>query len=352
MANEPTAQERAHLFGTATRQNFQMLPTQQVTGENTTIQFNLPKARLLSKITLNVEAVVTLKSKGTAIPLHDFSPYSILRRVSLDLNNGFIPYMLPGRDLMLYNSLRLNPDVLFPGKDARAMNYIETSANETGKDAKIQFSMEMPVTLNPRDPVGLVLLQTGESAVTLTIDVDKMEKAYKLNASNSDAVLFKTMKITPMLETFSIPPLPQAFPDISALKLVSSKGTTFAGNGQNIVTLSTGMIYRKFILFFEDKDGNPIGDEDFQGNLELIFNQADIPYSIKPSVLTHLNHSQLGYNLPKGAYAFDFTNQGIPNLGGSRDFIDTEKLNEFWCRFSTQKEGKVTVISENLSRLK
>ncbi|AGT13371.1 minor head protein [Bacillus phage Wip1] len=347
-----SAQARAANFATATRQNYQMLPSQQVREESSTIEFTLPKARLLSKIILNVEAVATLKSKGTAIQTHDFTPYPILRRVSLDLNNGFSPFIVSGRDLVQYNMLRLNPNVLFPSTNPRAMNYVENGASPEGKDAKIKFSVELPITLNPRDPVGLILLQNPETSVTLTVDVETLAKAYSLNASNADQVLFKSMKVTPMLEAFNIPPVPQAFPDISTLKLVSSKSDTFSGNGQNILKLNTGTIYRKLILFIEDKNGNPLADEDFQGNLELVFNQADIPYSIKPEILAHINHSQLGYALPKGMYAFDFTNQGIPNLGGSRDFIDTERLTEFWLRFSTQKEGKVTVVSENLSRLR
>ncbi len=347
-----SAQERAAMFGTATRQNYQMLPAQQVTQENSTVEFTLPKARLLSKILLNVEAVATLKSKGTAIPTHDFSPYTLLRRVSLDLNNGFSPFIVSGRDLIQYNMLRLNPNVLFPSPTPRGMNYIESGASAEGKDAKIKFTVELPVTLNPRDPVGLVLLQNAETSVTLTVDVATLANAYVPNKSNADEVLFKSMKVTPMIEAFNIPPVPQAFPDISTLKLVSSKSDIFAGNGQNIVKLNTGTIYRKLILFFEDKDGKPLKDLDFQGNIELVFNQADIPYSVKPEMLAHINHSQLGYPLPDGMYAFDFTNQGIPNLGGSRDFIDTERLTEFWLRFSTQKEGKVTIVSENLSRLR
>ncbi|HDR7881812.1 TPA: cytoplasmic protein [Bacillus cytotoxicus] len=346
-----SAQQRAAMFGTATRQNEQMLPAQNAQ-ELSTIDFTLPKARLLSKITLFVEAVATLKSKGTAIQTHDFSPYTILRRVSLDLNNGFSPFIVSGRDLIQYNMLRLNPNVLFPSKNPRSMNYIENAASVEGKDAKIRFSVELPVTLNPRDPVGLILLQNAETSVTLSVDVDKLENAYVLNKSNNDEVLFKSIKLVPMVETFSIPPIQEAFPDISTLKLVSSKTESYPGNGQNIVKLNTGMIYRKFLLYFEDKDGNPLADEDFQGNIELVLNQADIPYSVKPEILAHKNHSQLGYPLPKGMYAFDFTNQGVPNLGGSRDFIDTERLTEFWVRFSSQKEGKVTIVSENLSRLR
>jgi hypothetical protein len=100
-----SAQERAALFAQATRQNLQTLPSQSVSGENTTVTFTLPKARLLSKIYLNVEAVANLKSTAASIALDTFSPFKILRRISLDLNNGFMPFIVAGRDLLQYNLL-------------------------------------------------------------------------------------------------------------------------------------------------------------------------------------------------------------------------------------------------------
>jgi hypothetical protein len=352
-APQLSAQERAGLFAQATRQNLQTMPTQSISQENQSLSFTLPKARLLSKIYLNVEAVATLKSNTAAIPLDAYSPFQILRRVSLDLNNGFMPFIVDGRSLMQYNMVRLNPSVYNTQKvTERAMNYVETAASVGGTDAKIQFTIELPITLNPRDPVGLVLLQNEATQVSLTVDVATLSKAYVPNVANVDSVTFKSLKVTPVVETFTIPSVPQAFPDLSVLKLVSAKGDTFAGGGQNVLKLNVGTIYRKMIVYLEDANGVPFKDIDIQGNIELVFNQSDIPYSIKPSVLAHLNASQLGYNLPDGMFVFDFTNNGIPNLGGSRDYVDTEKLSEFWIRFSSTKSGKITVVSENLARLR
>ena len=84
-----TPQQRALLFAQATRQNYQTMPTQIVSAENTTVQFTLPKVRLLSRILLHVEAVANLKSSAGTITLANYSPWTILRRVSLNLNNGF-----------------------------------------------------------------------------------------------------------------------------------------------------------------------------------------------------------------------------------------------------------------------
>lgn len=349
--NNVSAQERALYFAQATRQTYQTLPTEKASSENDTIMIKLPKARLFSKAILEVEAVVTLKSTAAAIEKHPMSPYGILRRISLDLNNGFSPFIVSGKDMYLYSLNRLNPDVLNVQNSYRGVNYVENTASTTGKEAKIKFQVVLPVTLNDRDTVGLVLLQNEETSVTLTIDVGLMKDAYKLNTANNDAVEFKSLSVTPLLETYTVPPAEIARPDLSVLKIVQSKADTFAGGGQNVIKLQTGTIYRKMALYFEDSQGNPLTDADFSGNLELVFNTADVPISIKPSILAAKNHSELGFPLPDGVFLFDWSNQGVPNLGGTRDYIDTEKLTEFWIRFTTQKAGKLTVVPETLSRL-
>lgn len=346
-----SAQERAMYFAQATRQTFQTLPSKRVDTEQNTVQFDIPKARLLSKIILEVEAVATLKSSAATIALDPMSPYGVLRRISLDLNNGFSPFIVSGKDMYLYSVNRLNPDVLNAQSNPRGLNYVENKASVAGVDARIKFQIVLPVTLNDRDAVGLVLLQNEETNVTLTLDVGLLKDAYVLNTGTNDSVTFKSLSITPVVETYTVPPSDIARPDLSVLKIVQSKADTFAGNGQNIVKLNTGTIYRKLVMYFQDDKGLPLKDADFNGNIELVFNTADVPISIKPSVLAAKNHSDLGFTLPEGVYVFDWSNQGIPNLGGTRDYIDTERLTEFWVRFSTTKAGKLTVVPETLSRL-
>jgi hypothetical protein len=348
-----TAQQRAALFAQMTRQNLHMLPGQAVTSAPQSVQFVLPKARYLSNIFLNVSAKVKVThASATTITVPTFAPYQLIRRVSVDLNNGFSPFIIGGKDLAVYNLDRLNPDIVIPQTtNDRGNAYISGGvASSSGTDNTINFTLQLPITLNPRDPVGLILLQNEATQVTLTVDVGQPGDVYD-NAANYTFAL-TSCSITPMIETFTVPALEEAKPDISVLKLVSSKAESFPGSGQNIVKLNVGTIYRKLFVMLEDADGAAFADADVTSNLELVFNQADIPYSIKPQLLTHKNSLDLGYTLPKGVYLFDFTNQGIPNLGGSRDYIDTERLTEFWVRFNSTKAGKVTVISENLTRLK
>jgi len=344
-----TPQQRAVLFAQATRQNFQTMPTQSVNAENTTIQFNLPKVRLLSRILLHVEATATLTSTNATIATSAYSPYNILRRIALDLNNGFSPLVLSGQDLSLYSRLRMNQSILDISTNGKALNYVENVAAAGGHDCAIRFTLPIQCTLNQRDQVGFLLLQNDESVVTLTVDVSTLAQAYTLQGG--DTVTFKNMKITPTLETYSIPNVPQAFPDLSVLKLTSSKSDIFQAGSTSVIKLPVGTIYRKILMKFVDNTGAALTDQSFTGNIDFVFNQADTPYSIQPQTLSALNHMQYGEPLPSGVYALDFSDQGFVNYGGSQNYVDSEKLTELWVRFNASVAGTITVISENLARL-
>jgi hypothetical protein len=86
-------------------------------------------------------------------------------------------------------------------------------------------------------------------------------------------------------------------------------------------------------------------------NIELLVNQADIPYRINPVDLASINSCEYLGDMPKGVYVFDFSDNGIPNLGGARDYIDTEKVQEFWLKFTTSTAGTCQIFYETISRL-
>lgn len=358
MAQNLTAQQRAALFAQSTRQHLQMLPKQTaVLGEQ--VVFTLPKARLLSRIFLNVKASIKVThASSTSLACEAFTPYKILRRVTLDLNNGFSPFVIAGKDLALYNMLNSNPDLLnatIKGANADANDVLNAkaalTASTSGTVNTVEFTLQLPTTLNQRDPYGLILLQNESTQVTLTADIITAFTEMFGTASGYTIAL-QSLEVIPMIETFSVPAIKEAFPDLSTLKLVSSKTEDFVGNGQNIVKMNVGTIYRKLMLYVTKADGTPFEHSDITSNIELVFNQADIPYSVNPRLLAAKNTDDYGQPLPKGVYVFDFSTQGVPNLGGSRDIIDTQKLTEFWVRFSSNEAGHISVISECLATLR
>ena len=353
MAQTLTVQQRNAMFAQATRQNIQSFGKKTVTQGGTMVDFLLPKARLLSKIYLECDFKFKLKhTTKTELATDEFTPYKPIRRISLDLNNGFSPFVIGGRELAVLNGLRCNSEIVFP-QHTNDTGYCyapeKLTASASGASNHIRTTIELNTTLNDRDPIGIVLLQNNETAVELKVDLE----AENMFIDNAEGFSVEVEEITlqASAETFSIPAVAEAFPDISVIKLVTSRTEAFPGNGQNLIDLVTGTIYRKLAFIVEDLDGNPFSDEDFTSNIDLIFNTADVNYSIPAKTLRHINESQLGMAMPKGVYCFDFSYNGIPNLGGTRDYIDTERLTSFQLRFNSTKTGRIRLINENLARL-
>lgn len=347
-----TASQRASLFAQATRQNMQMLPSQSTNVGATTLQFSLPKARLLSSILVNLEMTIKVKdSTSSFISCNIADLHSIIRRWSLDLNNGFSPFVIGGKELYFLNLLRGNKGLAeLPLTKGQYMDIVSDSikipCSADGTSSTFKFAVELPVTLNDRDSIGLILLQNEQTNVTLSADVANVSDVI----GGTDIELEK-LTLSPMITTYSIPASADAFPDLSVLKLVNGRNDSFVGSGQHIIKLSTGTIYRRMLFRLVDENGEPFTEDNINGDIQLVFNQADVPYSISATALRTLNRMQLGYDLPNGVYFFDFAYQGIVNMGGTRDYIDSEGLSEFWIRFNSDKGGRFELVTECLARL-
>ena len=350
MAETLTAQQRANLFSLSTRQNLQMMAKQTVTTPNTSMQFTLPKARLLANIYVKVKAKINVKHASlTSLAVDPLAIHKIIRRWSLDLNNGFSPYSISGDALAVMNMIQPTGKMVLGGAD-----YFHApeqfTASGTGTENEFYFTVQLPVTLNHRDPIGLILLQSEQTTTDLRIDVANPVDMFGADATGYTIDLV-SLEATPMLETFSIPANAQAYPDLSVLKLVQDRTDSITSAGQQIVKLSTGTIYRKIALYITDEDGKPVDADYITSNIDLVFNQADVNVSVNADMLRAKNEFDLGAELPKGVFIFDFSNNGFPNYGGTRDYIDSSNLTEFWVRFNTNGKGKVKVISEMLARL-
>ena len=351
MANEQklTAQQRATLFGASTRQHMQMLGMKEITGGAQTISWRVPKSRIMQGLKLYVTG--SIKTTGSsAKTLGKLDIYKVIRRISVDFNNGFNPIVVSGDEMAMVNMLYPLPDMVIPSTDGHTLCKCpaQLAASSSGSDTAFEFMLDVPLTLNYRDPVGLVLAQNAETNIDINVDVANANAV--INAASGYTCTFNSLKITPEITSFSIPSDSRAFPDMSVLKIVDSRNEAFTA-GQSYIKLPVGMIYRKLIFKFEDTDGAAFTDADITSNIELVFNTADVPYSISPVMLRAENKRQAGLAFPDGCYYFSFDYQGVNGYGGSRDYIDAERITEFAVRFNAAKAGKLTIVSEKLSRL-
>lgn len=350
MANEKlTAQQRAVLFGASTRQHMQMLGMKEVTGGSQTISWRVPKSRIMQGVKLYVEGVINTKG-GSAVNLGKLDIYKVIRRLSIDFNNGFNPIVVSGDEMAMVNMLYPLPEMVQASTDDTTLCNCpaQLAASSGGEDTAFSFMLDIPLTINYRDPVGLVLAQNAETNIDINIDVANANAV--IGAKSGYTCEFKSVKFTPSVTSFSIPSDSRAFPDMSVLKIVDSRNEAFTA-GQSYIKLPVGMIYRKLIFKFENTDGTPMSIEDITSNIELVFNTADVPYSVSPKMLRAVNKMQAGVAFPDGCYYFSFDYQGVNGYGGSRDYIDAERITEFAVRFNAAYAGKLTIVSEKLSRL-
>lgn len=351
MANQSksTPAQAAQLFGQMTRQNWQMLPA--IAGaESSTVTFNIPKVRLTSRIRVMFEATVTVThASATTYTAGAMSPFTFIRKANIDMNNGFAPFNVTGGQLYLYSLMRDNAAILTPATSGRGKVVQGLTASSGGTANTVRFVFDLPLTLNDRDPVGLVLSQNQETTITVSLDIDTV--AHLFSSTSGYTIVASSIVLTPMVETFSIPATQDAFPDISVLKLVQAAKQTVSGSGLQTFKFPVGTTYRKFAFYLEDSSGG-VTDASITSDIELIFNQADRPYKINPKILAAINHEQFGTTLPAGVFAFDFSYQGLSNYGGARDYIDTERLTEMWLNVNAAAAGTLTVVYETLSRLK
>lgn len=352
MAETLTASQRTNIFNLSTRQNYQMLAKKSVVGGSQSIEFEIPKARYLSNIYVKVKAIVNMKHEtAQTVPAEALEPFRIFDRVTLDLNNGFSPYSASGEMVGIYNALAFNgKPVLENGGAYRKVEDHKVSA--LGTDNVIEFTMQLPVTLNKRDTTGLILAQNQTTLINARFDVTANGlNLFRELEKEGYTMEIKKVEVEAMTETFSIPSNPNGRPDISAIKLCIGKTDSIVSGGQHIIKMVTGAIYRKMILYIVDEQGKPVDTDFITSNIEILFNQADVNYAISPSMLRAINNFEYGFELPKGVYVFDFSNNGIVNYGGSRDLIDSGNLSELWVRFTTVDGGKVHVLNETISRL-
>jgi hypothetical protein len=340
--------QKAAIFNKLTRRNWQSI-TEKTGAESGQITFSLPKARLLAGCELYIEATLTAThASSTSYAPHEDSPFKFLSRVEMFYNQGFSPFAISGQALADYNKTIHGVVAMTPATSGRGRVVQGLTASSSGTANTVRFQLTLPNMLNESSPVGMIVLQNDETLVDINVSLGT--KADLAPAASGYTFAVSNIVVGITTDTFTIPADPNARPDISVLKLVHEKVEPVV-EGENIIALSTSRTYRKLGFILYSATPSRQNDSIITSPIELVANQADIPYRIKPKVLAAMNASKYGGALLDGSYVFDFSDNGIPNFGGNRDYFDTERLTEFNLKFTSSAAGTVRIWSETLARL-
>ena len=349
MAERIPAEVRAANFKQLTRRNWQNLGSKTIAAAGGSAIFELPRARLLAGCRILITATVTaIHATLTTVVPADLAPYSLVKKILLNLNNGFAPVELTGQSAYLVNASikKMAAAATISGRGNAVLGL--TSSPTAGTANLLSLVIDVPNELNPRDPVGLILLQNVDTLANLEIQTGAIGDVFPTAAGFTFTL--STVTVSVMTDTYSIPADPSAVPDISILK--SYKGRTEAIQaGENVIKLPVGQTYRKLWFTIRNSSAVRLGDANITSPIELVLDQNETPYKVSPKFIAASNAVAFDGALPDGMYMFDFSDNGIPNLGSSRDLIDTQRITEFWLRFTSDTAGTIEYGYELLSRL-
>lgn len=345
-----TNQQRMELFTQSTRQYEQAQAS--VYGQaGDTLTFDLVKTRLSSHVLLLVEYTVkAIHATNTTFKPAATAPFNVFSNIRMDINTGFAPFVVTGEQLYHYNELRSDSFINdVQSANPRSQSVFPNAASAAGVENKVTTIMSLPLTINEREPVGLIMTQNTATTVTVQMNV-AINPTVFLDAGQSGYTLeLKDVKVTPVVQSFSIPLNPMFMPPLQVIKQVHASTMEFNANTVSDLRLVPGYTFRKIIIKLTDENGVGLTDDQVSGNIELVLNQSDFPYRIPAKVLARKNQMMYGKTLPQGVYVFDFTYQGLANYGGNRDYIDTARLTEFWVRFNPAVKGRAQAIYETLA---
>lgn len=352
--------ERAANFARATRKYEQVYPSLSPAA-GTTVRFSIDKVRLLHKIRLYVTATLTaVHASNTSYTPATLAPYTLIKNIRVISNMSFTPWISSGIGAYLLmlgqqHDSSFKTPVYGTGtptglSQVRAWAYQGTqSAPSAGTANPVSFVLDIPIAVNERDPIGMILTQNQETKIDVELDLGTANDIAPASAGYTFTL--SNLTITPYVETFSVPLVPEAIPDLTIVKTVGEINEITVAN-RHVTKLPTGATYRRVMWYYTDTStGAPIADSTFNSNFEVVLNQSDIPVRIPAAMLQRKTQEMLGGPLPAGVFAWDLTYQGLVNYGGSRDYVDTERLTEFWLVTQNPSSVNLKVVYETLARM-
>lgn len=361
----PSNYEKWSAFNEGTFRHFLKEPSISLT-EDTLHKFTLPKARYTSRILLLVEGTVALthaSATSWATVKHRYAPYNLIKNLKVDVAGVATPYNISGVGLNMIN--RCRPDSR-PFNEAtvtttRNMTTLTDLVASSSNNVTFNFVLEVPAMMNNRDYKGLI--NTQDQNINVNFEVLTANAEDMFTSTTGYTVGTPSWTLTPFVESFQpventlegVNPTIELI-DFDVIKMCQEQTFTISSSGEKVLKLPVGQTFRRIILdFYGAATYTALTDAQIT-QLQMSLNQADTPWNLTSTQLKTLNHLQLGGDnaMDAGYFLFDFTEQGQINYGGSRDYVKTFGLNEFWIRAEVASgvTGSCKIIYETLQKLK
>lgn len=292
-------------FVANTRRKIVQIPTQTRPVGGGTTSINLPKTGLLAGIVLAIRGSVA----GTLTVPNPLGFASIVNRVRVTLNSGIDIFNVSGAG---YNYLL---------REVVESEYIDVSGQNNARSAvtaaAFNLDMYVPIAINMRDPLGLILLQNEQTLLTLNIDW----------TADTPVATGATVTATavPYLELFTVPVDPQDFPPINIIHQTLEDQQAISGAQDWVYNWPRGNTYLQVL------HGVGIGAAGTDGfsKAQIRVNQSDYLQSTDVPYLDLEFRKLRGRARPAGGLFFDLLGtSGLGNYGLTRDVFNSSLVTD------------------------
>lgn len=247
-------------FENATRRKIVSLPAQARPVGGGTISFTLPRTGLLARVFLLIRGNVS----GSLSEPNALGMASIVNRVRLTANSGIdvVNVSGPGYHYLFRDMQELEYDVS-PQSNARA----------AVTAAAFNLDMILPIQINQRDSLGLMMLQSEQTLLTLSLD-------FLADASVATGATV-TATVTPFLELFTVPTNVEDWPPLNVIHSLIEEAQAIPAAGEFTYNWPRGHTYLQ--LMHGAGIGVP-GADNFT-RVQVRFNQSDYLMDVSPEFL-------------------------------------------------------------------
>ncbi len=223
-------------------------------------------------------------------------------------------------------------------------HYIDVTPSSNGRTAvtatTFNLSMWLPVALNGRDPLGLIMLQNEETLLTLEVEFNA-----DANVATGATV---TATVQPSIEIFTVPTDPADYPPLNVLHQIVSDTATIAASGEYSYRWARGNTYVQTI----HGAGLNTTPADNWSEYKLRVNQSENIARYTPELLNLEYARTHGRARTLGVIPVDMIGtSGLGNYGSTRDLLYSALVTELESVITFSASGTLYTVRRQLVTL-
>jgi hypothetical protein len=310
-------------FNSSTRRKITKLAAQSHTSGGI-LRWDIPKVGLIARVWFDIRGTI-----NTVAAVNAAGQATIFSRFRLISNSGIDVINFSG---IGFNYL-LRPYLDFPGDP-----FPQSTARSAVAGGAINLATMMPVAVNARDAVGLLMAQNDQTLLTLEVQC-AVDTVPGVTAWTTNPV------VRPYIEYFTVPADRANWPNLAVVHQILEDSTAITGTGAYTYQWPRGNTYMQVIHGL----GVAVAGADGFTNAQLRVNQSDYIQDTEPNFLDVSNPFLRYQQRLPGVIPFDLmSTTGLGVYDSMRDTIDSRSVTDLATVIQVSTIGTLYTVRRQL----